>query len=122
MMELPSRARNTIMAGALGDVGAGEFEGTASPQRALFNGSRSLSDDTWLALATCEAIARHGASVRTTAIADVFREWFARKRFKAVGSATFNALRDLAAAPGTVRADDGRRRPPVRRSAPRRWR
>lgn len=91
MMELPARARNTMLAGALGEVWAGVVEGRPSAQPALFAASRTLSDDTWLALATCEAIARHGAGVRAAAIAAVFREWFAQKRFPGIASPMFDA-------------------------------
>jgi ADP-ribosyl-[dinitrogen reductase] hydrolase len=97
MPDLPVRARNTILAGALGDAWGGPYDGSITPQRALFAGTRALSDDTWLTLATCEAIARYGGGVRADGIADVFLDWYSQKRFRALGSATLNVLRDLAA-------------------------
>jgi ADP-ribosylglycohydrolase len=89
------RARNTILAGILGDTWGGPFDSSVAPQRALFAGARTLSDDTWLALATCEAISRHGGGVGADGVASVFLDWYSQKRFRAVGSATLNALRDL---------------------------
>jgi ADP-ribosylglycohydrolase len=89
------RARNTILAGILGDTWGGPFDSSVAPQRALFAGARTLSDDTWLALATCEAISRHGGGVGADGVASVFLDWYSQKRFRALGSATLNALRDL---------------------------
>ena len=92
-----SRARNCIVAGALGDALSGTLTGSVGPQGALFPASPSLSDDTWLTLATCEAIAREGGRVHPARVAGVFVEWLAQKRFRGAGSASLTALRDLSA-------------------------
>ena len=92
-----SRARNCIVAGALGDALSGTLKGSVGPQGALFPASPSLSDDTWLTLATCEAIAREGGRVHPARVAGVFVEWLAQKRFRGAGSASLTALRDLSA-------------------------
>ncbi len=44
-----------IMGGAIGDAMRGPYEGAAPPVKIDDKGSLSLSDDTQLALATCEA-------------------------------------------------------------------
>jgi ADP-ribosylglycohydrolase len=89
-----SRARLCIVAGALGEAWS-TFEGAPGPQPALFPADPGLSDDTWLTLATCEAIARDGGRVHPVRIAAVFLEWLEQKRFRGAGSATAHALRGL---------------------------
>jgi ADP-ribosyl-[dinitrogen reductase] hydrolase len=56
-----------------------------------------LSDDTWLTVATCEAIVRAGGAVDPAIVAERFRTWFATGRLRGLGSSTLKALRDLAA-------------------------
>jgi ADP-ribosyl-[dinitrogen reductase] hydrolase len=76
-----------LLGGAIGDA----FGGVAE------RGSLSLSDDTQLTLATCEAITESDGRVDPAAIAAVFERWFGRRRFSGLGSSTLKALRDLQA-------------------------
>lgn len=92
----PARVRNCIIGGVLGDAWAARFD-LAAPLPGLLPSIPGLSDDTWLALATCEAIARDGGGVDPGRVAGVFVDWFERGRFHGTGSAALDALRDLAA-------------------------
>lgn len=48
----------------------------------MFESAATLSDDVWLMLATCEAVARAGGRVHADDVAVVLREWTLRHRFK----------------------------------------
>jgi ADP-ribosylglycohydrolase len=89
-----SRARNSLLAAAVADCGLAE--GDAQRQPLLFEEAR-LSDDIWLALATCEAVARAGGRIGGAQAAAVLREWFDRRRFRNVSADGMKPLRDLAA-------------------------
>lgn len=79
-----NRVAGCLLWGAVGDALGGVAE----------RGTISLSDDTQLTLATCEAIRRDGR-VSPEGIARTFREWFTSGRFTGLGSSTLKALRDL---------------------------
>ena len=89
-----SRARNCLLALAVADSGLAEA--AAQGQPLLFEEAR-LSDDVWLALATCEAMARSGGRIGGAQAAAVLREWFDAQRFRNVGADRMKPLRDLAA-------------------------
>jgi len=90
-----------IVGGAVGDLLGGVAE----------RGGLSLSDDTQLTLATCEALSSSTRTVSPEAIAATFREWFRAGSLSGLGSSTLKALRDLAALPGETHE--------IRRSPPR---
>jgi ADP-ribosyl-[dinitrogen reductase] hydrolase len=94
---LGTRARESLLAGALGDAWGHPYEGRPGPLEAPFPAAPTLSDDTWLTMATCEAIVRDLGRVVPTTIAASFREWFQQRRLTGVGSSTLKSLRDLAA-------------------------
>jgi ADP-ribosyl-[dinitrogen reductase] hydrolase len=73
-----------LLGGAIGDAFGGVSE----------RGVASLSDDTQLTLATCEAICETGRA-DPAAIAASFLRWFNSRRLSGLGSATLKALRDL---------------------------
>jgi ADP-ribosylglycohydrolase len=75
-----------LFGGAIGDAYGGVRE----------RGGISISDDTQLTLATCEAILAAG-EVSPADIAKCFAEWFRDGRFTGVGASTLKALRDLEA-------------------------
>lgn len=82
---LPSRLSGAVVGGAIGDVIGGVVE----------RGSLTLSDDTQLTLATCEAIIGSGGSVDPAAIAARMLAWFRERRITGIGSSTLKAMRDL---------------------------
>src|SRR5687768_11883172 len=86
---LAVRVRNSILAGVIGDV-----HGPAIAQPALFDAAPRLSDEMWLALATCDAVARRGGRVDASDVAAVLRLWHAEHRFRG-GSGAIRALRNL---------------------------
>jgi ADP-ribosylglycohydrolase len=113
-----SRARNSLLAAAVADRGLAE-EGTQR-QPLLFEEAR-LSDDVWLALATCEAVARAGGRIGGAQAAAVLREWFDGRRFRNVSADGMKPLRDLAAGVPWLRtgsADNAARAAVVIRVAP----
>lgn len=73
-----------ILGGAIGDAVGGVKE----------RGSLSLSDDTQLTIATCEAIL-DCSGVHPEAIAASFLRWYRRRAVTGMGSSTLKALRDL---------------------------
>jgi ADP-ribosyl-[dinitrogen reductase] hydrolase len=86
-MQLSQQAiRSCIVTGAVGDALGGVAE----------RGSKTLSDDTQLTLATCEAIIV-GGRPEPQAIAERMRVWFTAGAVTGLGSSTLKALRDLQA-------------------------
>jgi ADP-ribosylglycohydrolase len=57
----------------------------------------SLSDDTWLTVATCDAVVAATGQVNPAIIADEFRARFETGRLRGLGSSTLKALTDLVA-------------------------
>ena len=94
---LSARVRASLFAGALGDAWGHAYEGRSGPLPAAFPDTPRLSDDTWLTMATCEAIVGARGRVAPELIAETFRRWFESGRFTGLGSSTLKALRDLAA-------------------------
>ena len=94
---LAARIRASLLAGALGDAWGSAYEGRPGPIAAPFPERPRLSDDTWLTVATCEAIVRSGGQVEPSTIAERFRTWFEAGRLPGLGSSTLKALRDLSA-------------------------
>jgi ADP-ribosylglycohydrolase len=90
---LAQRAHTCLVAGALGDAWV-QRAGAGAGQQPLFPSRPSLSAETWLTLATCEAMARAGGRVRASQVAAVFREWGDRARIRANGP---DALRGMTA-------------------------
>jgi ADP-ribosyl-[dinitrogen reductase] hydrolase len=89
--------RSCLLAGALGDAWGGPYEGGVAIGIAPFPSAPRISDDTWLTLATCEAIVRAGGRIVPEEIASSFASWYGTGRIIGAGSATLKALRDLAA-------------------------
>lgn len=73
-----------IAGGAIGDALGGVLE----------RGGLSLSDDTQLTLATCEAIVDRGA-VAPEAVAGALLRWYRARAIVGIGSSTLKAVRDL---------------------------
>jgi ADP-ribosyl-[dinitrogen reductase] hydrolase len=94
---LGARIRASLLAGALGDAWGRAYEGRPGAIAAPFPERPRLSDDTWLTVATCEAIVRSGGQVNPSGIAERFRTWFEMGRLPGLGSSTLKALTDLAA-------------------------
>lgn len=93
----PDRVRACLLTGALGDAWGGPYEGGPALGVAPFPVAPRLSDDTWLTLATCEAIVRMKGRILPEEIAKSFVSWYEAGRLNGVGSATLKALRDLSA-------------------------
>ena len=96
-MSLAGHIRTSLLGGALGDAWGSVYENSAGPLAAAFPDRPRLSDDTWLTMATCEAIVRSRGRVEPDVIARTFLEWFSAGRLNGLGSSTLKALRDLQA-------------------------
>src|SRR5438552_3781456 len=86
----------TLIGGALGDVLGG------IPERKAL----TLSDDTQLTLATCEAVISTGR-VDPEQIAARMLAWFRDVRITGIGASTLKAMRDLDAGAHWAMAGDG---------------
>lgn len=93
---LRARVRYCLLGGALGDAWGGPYEGLSAGSTP-FPLHPSLSDDTLLTAATCEAVMSSGGRPVPEHIADRMRVWFEEGRLRGLGSATTKALRDLSA-------------------------
>src|SRR5207249_9712319 len=86
-----------IIGGAIGDATGAAFEGAeAIPMAEVWRGDhwRTLTDDTQLTLATCEALSESGPP-DPAAIAAACLRWFRAGRLTGLGASTLKALRDL---------------------------
>ena len=88
------RIRGCILAGAIGDAMGGPYEGISGPLTFKDHRNWTVSDDTQLTLATCEAIGEV-RKVSPEQIAKRFAEWYRARRLTGLGSSTLKALRDL---------------------------
>src|SRR5580658_982572 len=93
-LDLGDSIRGCLLGGAIGDAFGSAYEGQAAPVRMDDNSPWSLTDDTQLTLATCEAIALTG-KVEAEAIARRMTIWFQQNRVTRLGSGTLKALREL---------------------------
>ena len=113
-----SRARNCLLAAAVADS---SIVAHAASDRSLPFEVPRLSNTFWLALATCEAIARSGGRIGGEQAALVLREWFDARRFPNLGADSMKPLRDLAAGVHWTQSgsdDEGTRAAAVIRVAP----
>jgi ADP-ribosyl-[dinitrogen reductase] hydrolase len=94
--EVSDRIIGCIVGGAIGDAMGGPYEGSAPPLSGPSNTRWSISDDTQLTLATCEALIE-AKGVSPCHIAARFTDWFRQGRISGAGSSTLKALRDLSA-------------------------
>jgi ADP-ribosylglycohydrolase len=83
-----------IIGGAIGDFIGSPVEGRNPPFEVFVPEKSSISDDTQLTLATCEAIIK-SKKPKPEAIAKSFAEWYSARRITGIGSSTLKALRDL---------------------------
>jgi ADP-ribosyl-[dinitrogen reductase] hydrolase len=94
-MVLADRIRGCLLLGALGDSLGSSVEGMI-PTKGLAPHIGTITDDTQLTLATCEAIVAAG-KVSPEHIAATFSEWHLHRKFHGLGSSTLKALTELAA-------------------------
>lgn len=93
-MNFKEKLKGCLMFGAIGDSIGGKFEGNGSVETVNYDFDWSVSDDTQLTLATCEAI-YDSENVRPEQVAMKFLEWFNRRKLTGLGSSTLKALREL---------------------------
>ena len=93
-MTITERLKGCLICGAIGDSLGGYYEGRDSVDELLFDFDWSVSDDTQMTLATCEAIYNTN-SVDPANIANRFLYWFNSRRLTGLGSSTLKALREL---------------------------
>lgn len=93
-MNFKSRLKGCLIYGAIGDSIGGKYEGTATNLVIDFSGDWSISDDTQLTLATCEAIF-DSEKIRPEKVAARFLDWYNRGKLTGLGASTLKALREL---------------------------
>jgi len=93
-MNFKDRLKGCLIYGAIGDSIGGKYEGTPSNQAIDFNFGWSISDDTQLTLATCEAIF-DSEKIKPEKVAARFLDWYNRRKLTGLGSSTLKALREL---------------------------
>ena len=90
------RIEACLLAGALGDAVGSHYENRVAGEAPVIPRVLSISDDTQLTLATCEAIIEAGG-VDPEAITRSFVRWFRQDRITGIGGSTLKALEDLSA-------------------------
>lgn len=95
-MNPSDRIRGVILGGALGDAYGSIYEGEGRLRGVSLETIRnpSLSDDSQLTLATCEALIDKTGTLGER-IGASFSRWYSSGRITGVGSSTLKALRDL---------------------------
>jgi ADP-ribosylglycohydrolase len=92
-LDIRNQILGCIFGGAIGDAMGSSVEGQSAPGVSLAL-EWTLTDDTQLTLATCEAIVEN-QHVDPEAIANRMAQWFSLGRVTRVGASTFAALRSL---------------------------
>ncbi|MDW7690650.1 ADP-ribosylglycohydrolase family protein [Flammeovirgaceae bacterium SG7u.111] len=93
-MQLKDRLKGCLICGAIGDAVGGKYEGNEINEDIDFDFDWSISDDTQLTLATCEAIF-NTQKVLPEKVAARFLDWYNRRKLTGLGSSTLKALREL---------------------------
>lgn len=93
-MNLMNRLRGCFIYGAIGDGIGGKYEGAGYNQEVSFDFDWTISDDTQLTLATCEAIF-DSEKISPEKVAAQFLQWFNKGKLTGLGASTLKALREL---------------------------
>lgn len=93
-MTFKNRLQGCLIYGAIGDAIGGKYEGKYDNSIIDFDFDWSISDDTQLTLATCEAIF-DSDKVNPEKIAGKFLDWFNTRQLSGLGASTLKALREL---------------------------
>lgn len=93
-MNIKQRLEGCLIAGAIGDALGFRYENIDYVLNVDFDFNWTVSDDTQLTLATCEAI-YDDIEIRPEKVAERFLNWYNRGRLTGLGSSTLKALREL---------------------------
>lgn len=88
------KLKGCLFCGAMGDAAGGKYEGQPPSENIEIEFNGSISDDTQLTLATCEAVF-DAVIISPEKVAKQFLLWFNQNRLSGLGSSTLKALRDL---------------------------
>ncbi|PZR38974.1 MAG: hypothetical protein DI538_08170 [Azospira oryzae] len=86
-MNLMNRLRGCFIYGAIGDGVGGKYEGAGYNQEVSFDFDWTISDDTQLTLATCEAIF-DSEKISPEKVAAQFLQWFNKGKLTGLGAST----------------------------------
>lgn len=92
-MTSKEKLEGCLVGGAIGDSIGLKFEGSSANDFLDLNFEWTISDDTQLTLATCEAI--YNSSISPEKVASRFLDWFNRGVLIGLGASTLKALREL---------------------------
>lgn len=92
--DIKNRLKGCLICGAIGDAIGSKFEGEGATAEVQWDFHWTVSDDTQLTLATCEAI-YDSENVNPERVAKEFLAWFNQRKLTGLGSSTLKALREL---------------------------
>lgn len=92
-IDVHNRLKGCLALGAIGDAIGGRYEGTYTNENICYDFDWTISDDTQLTLATCEAIYQEDVSAEK--IAASFLKWYNARRLTGLGASTLKALKEL---------------------------
>src|SRR4030095_1370071 len=95
-MSLHHHILGCLLGGAIGDMLGGPYEQSSGTSTSTHFVHRTISDDTQLTLATCEAIVEEQL-ISPAHIAKKFVSCFQRGQLTGLGASTLKALQDLSA-------------------------
>jgi ADP-ribosylglycohydrolase len=95
-MSLHNHILGCLLGGAIGDMLGGPYEQSSGTSTSTHFAHRTISDDTQLTLATCEAIVEEQL-ISPAHIAKKFVSYFQCGQLTGLGTSTLKALRDLSA-------------------------
>ena len=93
-LSIEDKLAGCLVGGAIGDAMGLPYEGREGPLQYSSPETWTVSDDTQLTLATCEAIVNEGG-VSPESIAEAMCAWFREGRVTGIGASTLKALREL---------------------------
>ena len=93
--DIQNKLKGCLYLGALGDALGSRYEGRYNNPYVDFGIEGSVTDDTQLTLATCEAV--YNSEVSAEKIATSFLTWYNAGKLSGLGASTLKALRELRA-------------------------
>lgn len=88
-----NKLKGCLALGAIGDAVGGRYEGAYNNENISYDFDWTISDDTQLTLATCEAF--YNSEVSAENIAASFLKWFNNRKLSGLGASTLKALKEL---------------------------
>lgn len=88
-----NKLKGCLALGAIGDAIGGRYEGSDNNESISYDFDWTISDDTQLTLATCEAV--YAIDVSAEKVSASFLKWFNARKLTGLGASTLKALKEL---------------------------